>query len=146
MFLLYILVPVVSFSTERTRLTQVRHLSHRGNVRLDTLIGQLRPKGKKQHQCSGMAERKANVRGLYAVTNPSAVPGRHVILVDDVLTSGATMRECARVLREAGARSVTGVALARTVRAQEGDAHLEANEQYTRTPPVDALVADSLVA
>jgi len=78
------------------------------------------------------------------VTDAVAAAGRHVILVDDVLTSGATMRECDRILREAGVLSVTGVALARTVRVQEGESHIEEDEK--RNPPVDALLADSLVA
>ena len=123
-----------------------RHLSRRGNVRRETLITQLRPKSKKQHQCSGTAARKANVRGLYAVPDPSAVADRHVILVDDVLTSGATMGECARVLREAGALSVTGVALARTVRMQEGNPCMEEIESNTRTTPADAFMPESRVA
>ena len=42
--------------------------------------------------------------------------GKIVILVDDVLTSGATMRECAEVLKSAGAKSVMGIALAKTDR------------------------------
>jgi hypoxanthine-guanine phosphoribosyltransferase len=72
------------------------------------------------------------------------VEGRHVILVDDVLTSGATMRECARVLREAGARSVTGIALARTVSERNDDHGLMEDEQHAKTMPGDALMADSL--
>jgi phosphoribosylpyrophosphate synthetase len=121
-----------------------RHLGRRVNVHLDTLIVQLRPKGKKQHQCGGMKERKANVTGLYAVSDKLAVEGCHVILVDDVLTSGATMRECARILREAGARSVMGVALARTVRLQDGNPGRDEIEQYENIMPPDALVADKL--
>ena len=121
-----------------------RHLDRRHNVHRRTLIEQLHPKGRKQHQCAGMAEREANVRGLYTVPDRAVVEGGHVILVDDVLTSGATMRECARVLREAGARSVTGVALARTVRIQDGDPRLEENETYENTMPASAMVADRL--
>ncbi|MEI8120458.1 MAG: phosphoribosyltransferase family protein [bacterium] len=110
-----------------------RHLGRRVNVHLDTLLVQLRPKGKKQHQCAGMKERKANVTGLYAVSDKLAVEGCHVILVDDVLTSGATMRECARVLREAGARSVMGVALARTVRLRMATpAEMKSNSMKTK--------------
>jgi phosphoribosylpyrophosphate synthetase len=121
-----------------------RHLGNRHNVHLETLIMQLRPKGKKQHQCAGMAARKANVRGLYAVSDRLAVEGCHVILVDDVLTSGATMRECASILRNAGAKTVMGVALARTVRLQDGDPVMEENEQYEDTMPASALMADRL--
>lgn len=121
-----------------------RHLGNRHNVHLATLIVQLRPKGKKQHQCAGMAERKANVRGLYAISDKLAVEGCHVILVDDVLTSGATMRECARILREAGALSVMGVAVARTVRIQDDDPGREEERQYENRIPATAMMADKL--
>jgi ComF family protein len=56
-------------------------------------------------------ERRANVRGAFAAS--TSVAGRHVVLVDDVLTTGATGRECARALRAAGARRVDVVTAAR---------------------------------
>jgi len=57
--------------------------------------------------------RIANVAGAFAVTDPARVRGRHVLLVDDVVTTGATAAACTRVLRRAGASAVTVVALAR---------------------------------
>jgi competence protein ComFC len=50
--------------------------------------------------------RSANVAEAFRVLRPRRVAGRHVLLVDDVTTSGATARECARLLRGAGARRV----------------------------------------
>lgn len=61
----------------------------------------------------GRSGRAANVRGAFAVRRPAAVEGRAVLLVDDVLTSGATVGECARTLLAAGARSVDVLTLAR---------------------------------
>ncbi|WPB56608.1 ComF family protein [Xylophilus sp. GOD-11R] len=69
---------------------------------------------------SGMdrRSRQAQVRGAFAV-EPSRIgriAGRRVLLVDDVMTSGATLHEAARTLRQAGAASVSAVVLARTPR------------------------------
>ena len=58
------------------------------------------------------SERERNVVGAYAVRRPEKVRGRAVVLVDDVTTTGATLRECARVLVEAGAREVRANTLA----------------------------------
>ena len=56
-------------------------------------------------------ERRANVLGVYEVTQP--VYGRRILLVDDILTTGATLHECVRVLNEAGAAEVLCLTLAR---------------------------------
>jgi len=58
------------------------------------------------------ADRERNVVGAYAVRRPDRVKGRTLILVDDVTTTGATLRECARVLMDAGAKEVRAVTLA----------------------------------
>jgi ComF family protein len=62
----------------------------------------------------GRAERARNVGGAFRVRPgmERAVAGRHVLLVDDVLTTGATMSGCARALLAAGASSVSGLAVA----------------------------------
>ncbi len=59
------------------------------------------------------AERTENVHGAFAVTGP--LPGGPVVLVDDVFTTGATARAATAVLREAGARGVYVLTLARAV-------------------------------
>lgn len=58
-------------------------------------------------------ERASNVRLAFSVTRPSVVLGRRVLLVDDVMTTGATVNECARALKSAGAAGVLVVTLAR---------------------------------
>jgi len=58
-------------------------------------------------------ERRKNIRGAFVVLGD--VTGRHVVVVDDVLTTGATLNELARNLKRAGAASVTGWVIARTV-------------------------------
>ena len=59
--------------------------------------------------------RARNVRGAFAVSRPEAVTGRRILLVDDVMTTGATVDACARVLRTAGAERVDVLTLARAV-------------------------------
>ncbi len=68
------------------------------------------------------AERLENVRGSFAVRRPAAVAGRLVLLVDDVMTTCATAAECARVLREAGAREVRAAAVARALEGRRAEA------------------------
>lgn len=58
-------------------------------------------------------ERRRALRDAFAVTAPSRVQGKTVLLIDDVLTTGATANECARVLRRAGATRILVATLAR---------------------------------
>jgi len=68
------------------------------------------------------AERAANVRGAFAVRRgaKSKLEGRRVVLIDDVLTTGATAGACARALLKAGASSVDVLTLARRDRKSDG--------------------------
>lgn len=59
------------------------------------------------------AARRANVLGMYEVTDPKQVQGHRILLVDDICTTGSTLAECARELRLAGAESVVCVTVAR---------------------------------
>jgi ComF family protein len=54
----------------------------------------------------GPSQRRQSLRGAFRVTDPAAVKGREVLLIDDIMTTGATSRECARVLKRAGATKV----------------------------------------
>src|SRR5579863_1825164 len=65
----------------------------------------------------GPAARARNVRGAFALRRGRSVKGKRVVLIDDVLTTGATAEECARILRREGAASVGVLVLARAVRA-----------------------------
>jgi ComF family protein len=61
----------------------------------------------------GAAARRLNVRDAFTVRRPELVAGRHVLLVDDVLTTGATAAACAVALRSGGAATVGVVTVAR---------------------------------
>lgn len=64
---------------------------------------------------SGLAnapERRANVLGVYRVKVPQQIAGKRILLLDDIVTTGATASECARVLLTAGAKEVSCFAVA----------------------------------
>ena len=61
-------------------------------------------------------ERRENVKGTFAVREPSLVRGRTILLVDDIMSTGATLSECAKTLKAAGAWRVWCLTLARSVR------------------------------
>jgi ComF family protein len=89
--------------------------------------------------------RRAGLRGAFRVTDKAAIDGREVLLIDDILTTGATARECTRVLLRAGATKVWVATWARTVDpdAQAGIAFWSAapprtsRSSHDRTSPQD---------
>jgi ComF family protein len=76
----------------------------------------VRTRARPDKQVLSLEERWESVRGAFATRPGSQVDNLRVLLVDDVLTTGATLDACARALREAGAKSVIGLTAARAVR------------------------------
>jgi ComF family protein len=76
------------------------------------VLNRARP-GPAQARTSSVASRAANVAEAFRVPQPGLVAGTNLLLVDDVTTTGATLAECARVLKEAGARAVWALSFAR---------------------------------
>ena len=76
----------------------------------------MRTKARPDKRILTLEERWESVRGAFATRPGSQVDNLRVLLVDDVLTTGATLDACARALREAGAKSVVGLTVARAVR------------------------------
>ena len=93
-------------------LVLARQIGHRFSVPLDftTLI---RDVDTGPQVNLGKSERDRNVRGAFAVTRRDTIDDRKVLLVDDVYTTGSTVRECAGALRAGGAREVAVLTLAR---------------------------------
>lgn len=67
---------------------------------------------KRQSRISDAAQRKANVKGVYRAFRPERFRGKRLLLIDDILTTGATLSECAWVLRAAGAEQVSAATAA----------------------------------
>lgn len=64
-----------------------------------------------QHELD-FSSRIENVKGVYAVKNEQAVKGKTILLCDDIITTGSTLRECAKTLLESGAKEVYCCAIA----------------------------------
>ena len=71
-----------------------------------------RARSTRRQEGLSLDERLANVAGAFRVTDTELVEGRKVLLVDDVITTGATAAACTQALLAAGAESVFAIALA----------------------------------
>lgn len=74
---------------------------------------------KPQSGLRNKAERAANASNAYRICDPSAVDAKQILLIDDIITTGATMSECCRMLLLAGAKSVCCAALATPRESEE---------------------------
>ena len=59
-----------------------------------------------------ISQRRANVLGAYQAVHPEQIAGKRILLLDDIITTGASVSECAKVLLTAGAKEVYGAAMA----------------------------------
>ena len=80
----------------------------------------MRTKPRPDQHILNLEERWDSVRGAFATRPGSKVDNLRVLLVDDVMTTGATLDACAKALRGAGAKSVIGLTVARAARASSG--------------------------
>jgi ComF family protein len=84
-------------------------------------------------------ERLHNVHGAFRVSDPGRVKGRTLIVVDDVMTTGTTLSECAQVLKRAGAERVWAVTVARAFQGAVSGETADQGEQ-------EAIEAEALTA
>lgn len=119
-------VPLSRFRRWRRGYDQARLLAERLGKELDmpceSLLRKVR-NTKAQSGLKGESRRRANVLGAYATRREARVEGRRILLVDDVVTTGSTLSECARMLLSAGAVQVVCVTLATAGGAEERKVH-----------------------
>jgi predicted amidophosphoribosyltransferase len=110
-----LIVPIPKFPTELKVATDPLGLKYNQSVELSKVISSnlnitsidiLKKTREQSMRGLGEAERREVVKGLYEVGDRAAVRDKHIILIDDVSTSGATASECAQVLMDAGAKMV----------------------------------------
>ncbi|MDT8317733.1 MAG: ComF family protein [bacterium] len=77
------------------------------------ILERVRPTGSQTGMSS--KERRANVRGAFSLRSGADVSGKRILLIDDVYTTGATVKECSKVLKKGGASVVNVLTLARVV-------------------------------
>ena len=78
-------------------------------------IGTLKKIRDTRHQSTlSIKERRTNLKDAFICTKPEQVSGKTILLVDDVVTTGSSLKECAKTLRRAGAKKVYCVTFART--------------------------------
>lgn len=65
----------------------------------------------KEQSHSNKIERITNLRDSFHIKEPSIIEGKNILLVDDIITTGTTMEECSRVLKNNGAKEIVGLAL-----------------------------------
>ncbi len=91
-------------------------------------------------------QRRENLRGAFVVSDPTRILNRDILLVDDVLTTGTTASECARVLRRAGAARVWVATVARTLKMYDGFSLADFPEEDANRPEEGSGDRVSLVA
>ncbi|MCL2228295.1 MAG: ComF family protein [Firmicutes bacterium] len=90
------------------------HIAEDMGLVVDTNV-LVRTKNTAPQKQMSVKERQENLRGAFAVKDDADVQGKKFLIVDDVFTSGTTVNECARVLKQSGAKEVHVIVLARVV-------------------------------
>lgn len=102
-------VPISAKRLKKRGFDQCQLLAEKLSLELDipavSLLKKIRD-NPPQSGIVGHAHRKANVLGAYIATDPRTLNGKRILLLDDILTTGATAGECARILLTAGAEEV----------------------------------------
>lgn len=120
-------VPRLKKSVKKYGYDQGKLLSEKyaeiGEYRFKTLFKRKAKRGSSEQKLLNYRQRSANVKGAFSILDENAVKGQHVILIDDVVTSGATLGECVSLLYDAGAKAVTCRSIAYTYRNNKRKNH-----------------------
>lgn len=113
-------IPLSKAREKERKYNQVSEMLRHTNLEpvIDALI---KTKDNERQSLMAGRERRDNVRGVYEVTDKAAVKNKRVLLVDDIITTGATVNEASRVLMSAGAKSVIAISIAHAEYRLKGD-------------------------
>lgn len=95
---------------QSTLLAKKISLVFHGKIHEDIII---RVKDTSPQTHLNMENRLKNIQGAFTIIDKTAVQGKKILLIDDVMTTGATLNECAKELAKAGASEIWGIVLAR---------------------------------
>jgi ComF family protein len=121
----------------------VKHLSQRLELATPVLI---RQRATVSQVGLTREQRVANVRDAFRVRDRQRVCGRTVIVVDDVMTTGTTLSECARVLKKAGAERVVAATVARAFQGTTDDAEVRPRSGSVVSVEGEARQAEAVTA
>lgn len=92
-----------------------KELSKITGIPVDYTLLQKHRKTKPQVECSRQM-RVRNIKNAFTVKFPQRLKDKRVVVIDDVMTTGSTLKECAKVLRASGAKSVDALTVARVLK------------------------------
>lgn len=126
---MYDLITWVPLSAKRLKkrgYDQAMLLAMAAALELDDVAVETLRKARDTEAQSGLKDRsarRANVLGAYEVIDPELIAGKRILLIDDVVTTGSTLSECARTLRTFGASDVVCASLTRAGGEKRGNRH-----------------------